>query len=248
MKRIKNYGLVIAAFGAFTVSGHAQTVPTCVPGTLAAYSGVSCTFAGKDWSFNGETDFITGGTNPVDTPSNIFLTPIAGGFTFTQVDDFGVTTPFGVAAGDTAFYDIIYFDPTTLQTGASLDMDPPSGTVSINQYYCANSTATPTLSSANSTPICLNDAGAGFAPQVLHVDDTNPPASWTTTLLLNPSFTNAFAVTQILLGDGVHAGGFDSVSAFTSPDASTSTPEPVSILLMGGGLISIALRRCLTRP
>ncbi|MDE3195029.1 MAG: PEP-CTERM sorting domain-containing protein, partial [Acidobacteriota bacterium] len=91
------------------------------------------------------------------------------------------------------------------------------------------------------SPLCLNSdlRPTGVDPQVLSVDDTNPPTSWSTGIVpLNPPFNYAGIITEINLGDGTNAGGFDAVSSQTF-----GTPEPGSVFLLAGGLVAIALRR-----
>lgn len=168
---------------------------------------------------------MTPGANP-DLASDVLLTPnpegLGGGFTYTG---FGAAT---LGAGQSAIYTIDYTytilgDPPTVG-GADMGMDPPFGTVSIAEAICG-------------------DGLVGDCPS-LSVNDTNPPASWTASITLDPpvtSFANVY--TTIVLNGGESGAGFDGLSQSFDVNASTTTPEPLTSAMGLGGLLAIGVFR-----
>jgi hypothetical protein len=239
------FGFILAAM---MLSGTAANAQTCGPGTLASYIASSgCVNGIEFFTFQPLT---TSGTGVAYSASNIEVDPVSfsddasAGFVFCLVQSMpgcsNVTNPFEVASGETATYDISYlfsFIVDPVASNANLGMDPPFGNVSINQYYCAD--AGLTQSSPVATPLC-NASGHSFAPQVLNVNDSNPPASWNTGIVpLNPVIHNSASIVTMISLDGTNgAAGFDSVSG-----TDFVAPEPSAVLLAAGGLLALALRR-----
>ena len=207
-------------------------------------NGAGCSIGIQNFSeFAFPTRTGTGGFTP-DTSDQIEVTPAIGGFTISQIGG-----QFSVGDNQTALYQINYrfdIDPVPTASGASLGMDPPFGDVSIDQLYCADSTFF--HNSDNGITSC--DTGNNFfAPQDLHVDDTNPPlpgtlvSSWTTGLVpLNPIVMN-FATTELIISlDGTNlllGSGFDSATG----DTFIAGPEPSAWLLILGGLLVMIMSK-----
>jgi hypothetical protein len=221
-------------------------LPPCVAGSLLSYQSSSgCVLgggAGGVLIFSGFTFSVTNsdpGGNPVLDASQIELTPdpigIGGGFIFSGFQN----AP--VVAGQNVTYNIDYFfliDPGPVLTGDDLEMDPPFGNVVITQSICADSFfASPTDCESNGV-----QGVSDSAPQTLSVDDTNPPASFSAHLNLNPPVLNfANVETAFVLTGGTTGAGFD---ALTSTSTVVSTPEPETALLGLMGLIAIGIFRC----
>ncbi|HEY3839152.1 MAG TPA: hypothetical protein VGL72_21405 [Bryobacteraceae bacterium] len=217
----------------------------CIAGTLLSYESNQggCELGGANGGilvFSGFTFSSTSSGSPVILDaSEITVTPdpqgLGGGFIF------GGFTGAPVLAGQTAQYDIDYsyfIDAGPVSSGADIGMDPPFGNVSIIEAICADS-------------IFVQATGAGpqceipddpFAPQILSVDDTNPPTSLSAHLDLKPIVTSfANIQTTISLNGGSSGAGFDSLTATST--VVDPTPEPLTLLTALGGLLVIGLLR-----
>ncbi len=189
-----------------------------------------------------EFAFARLGTATLDSASQIEVTPEIGGFSFSQIGG-----QFMVPDNKTAEYQINYqfnIDPTPNAGGGSLGMDPVFGNVSADQYYCADSFIG---TNANGALVCQVPGAGTFSPQDLHVDNTNPPSSLNTgVVVLNPVVLN-FATVQLNLsldGTGLAGGsGFDSVTGDSFISNITTAPEPYAWLLALGGLLAIIVRK-----
>jgi hypothetical protein len=227
------------------LSGVAQAnnlAPVCTANTLAFYiqvvnSDAPCSVG--ILNFEGFS-FNSAGSATLDTAADIKVTPNpVGGFSFSQVN----TLQFSVVDGTTATYDIGYhfvIDAGPVVDAASIEMDPPFGTASIDEFFCADSNFS--QDGASASPFCIGRAASG--PQDLHVDDTRPPFSWSTGFVpLNPpALVDGSVLTRILLGNGTTGGGFDTVNEglFT---VDPSAPEPSTIILLLSGLGAMAVLR-----
>jgi len=210
----------------------------CVAGSLASYeaggsNSSSCAIGGSSGGVVIIDGFLYSG--PTGDDSQIQLTPdpvgLGGGFTFSDVPVAG--------PGETLTFDISYdylINGSAIGTGATLGLDPPVGNVSITESICVDSSFN---ASFNGTA-CNN----GDPVQSLNVNTTNPPASESAQLALNPEAMSSANV-EIHI---VETGGTDTSSGFdstTSNNLMSSTPEPITILLTLAGLIAIgAFRRC----
>jgi hypothetical protein len=154
---------------------------------------------------------------------------------------------FSVLAGTTALYDIGYnfvIDQGPTADAASLGMDP--GNVSIDEFFCADaglSVGAPARPGAPATPSCTNDGS--FSPQVLHVDDTAPPVSWSTGIVsLNPpAFVGGSVLTRIELDGGASGASFLNVGETTFTTDPSAVPEPSTMVLLLSGLAAMSFRR-----
>jgi len=207
-------------------------------------NGAGCSVGLQNFS---EFDFNSSGSATLlATPSQIAVTPAIGGFIFSQIDG-----SFSVPDNQTALYQISYdfnIDPRPA-TDASEGMDPIFGDVTIDQYYCADSTLTFSVGNIGpGTRECENANGVPFSPQDLHLayDSPVPILTLTTGLVpLDPEVMES-ATTQLdisLDGTGLVGGAdFDSVTGDTF-----LAPEPGTWLLMAAGLLAILKHRRIAR-
>jgi hypothetical protein len=222
-------------------------VGPCVAGTLLSYeNNGSCELGGGNGGilvFSGFTFSSSSSGSPVIVDaSQITVTPdpqgLGGGFIF------GGFSGAPVLAGQTATYDIDYsyfIDAGPVSSGADIGMDPPFGSVSITEAICADSN----FVSTDSGPQCEVPSDP-FAPQTFSVDDTNPPASWTSHLDLNPIVTSFADIENTIFLDGGPIGtgtgaGLDNMTATST--VVNPTPEPLTLLTALGGLLVIGLLR-----
>lgn len=215
-----------------------QLDPPCIAASLQTYQSLSSTDPGG--CSVGIQNFVsftfTASEGAAYNAADIEVTPAVGGFEFSLVSG----SPFEELSGST-IYDIgytFYIDPGPSAGTASLGMDPPFGDVTISQYYCADSEIF--QSSVAVIPTC----SAGSA-QILTVNDTNPPTSWTTGVvpLVPPVMDYAQVVTMI---DLVGLAGFDGVTgdSFVTDSNNSTTPEPSTVVLAAmGGLLITTLRK-----
>jgi hypothetical protein len=214
--------------------------PDCASGSLASYEAggsndSSCAIGGSGGGVEIIDGFLYSG--PAGADSQIQLTPdlvgLGGGFTYSGVPS--------AVEGQTLIFDISYFDiidSGPIGSGASLGMDPPFGDVSITESICVDSFFS--NNSAFGGTSCTN----GDAPQSLTVDDSNPPTSWTSSIVLNPVATFGSDIEIQIVetgGDDPDGAGFDSTTS--TQEILTIAPEPVSFLLCLGGLIVIGASR-----
>lgn len=240
---MRSYQFLIALILTTAFAGWAKAdnlAPACTANTLSFYeqnfnSDGSCSVG--ILNFSGFTFNSAGSSTSLDTAGDIEVTPDGiGGFSFSQVN----TLQFSVADGKTATYDIGYnfvIDAGPVGDAASLDMDPPFGTAVIDAFYCVDSGIS--QDGAGVAPFCTGQRGQG-SPQVLHVDDTHPPTSWTTGIVaLNPpALVDGAVLNRIELGNGNTGGGFDS---FSNTLFTVATPEPSTVVMFLSGLGVMAI-------
>jgi hypothetical protein len=257
MTRKFSYSLALAALVFSGTAAKAANLTPCAPGTLASYQAMTGDCQIGIEIFQGFT-FTSSGTGPAPLYSNtdILVTPLtfpdgqSAGFQFSLDPNSPFFAPdlghFQVLAGSTALYDIQYeffFNVDPVAGSADLGMDPPFGTDTINQYYCADVSQL-NFNGPNGAPNCetFSDFGNFNRPaQVLTVNDTNPPTSWDTGIVeLVPLVRNsAFVLTTISLDGTNGASGFDDVRGADF----VGTPEPSTIVFAAGGLLALALRK-----
>ena len=219
---------------------HGSVTTLCVPGSLATYQGMSTPCGIGQLSF----DSFAFPNPPAggDDATQIWLTPVPGGFTVQQTLDGGATFSQFTSTSPIT-YEIDYrfiIDPATA-AGADLSMDPPFGDVSIDEFYCNDSVF-------NSDGFCQTQTG-GFRPDHLNVH-TNPGSTdpcidplnggntcFSSIIFQNPGFS--FGNVEILIhlnGSSTNPAGFDSLTQSTDL---TGLPEPAPVALILGGLLLI---------
>lgn len=222
----------------------------CPDATLAVYESAfgSSPTAGPQFCSDGILnfsgfDFQAIGTGAVGA-DQINLTPIDPGTANTGDTGFTIS---GLSAqpGQNLTYVIDWFfdiDAGPTASGAQLGMDPPTGDVSITQYYCVDSNLSPY---STDRPSCSSIPGTNVVPplQFITVTVPNPQGSIT----FNPIAQNSVDVRTVIRLDGGDAqtgavASFDSLSGSTTIDP--GAPEPASALLMPAALLAVLhLRR-----
>ena len=242
---------------------------SCPTASLTTYErnfggSAGCTNGILDfYGFNLVSSSVSGGATLLST-DDIMLSPALDGPSRGQLGNTGIdigTEPgfsFSVGAGQTAQYVIDWFfsiDNGPSAGGASLDLDPPQGGVSITQYICVDSD----IESANGAPdagLFCNIPGefnTYFAPppiQHLTATPCDPPSdvpcsNTDPSITLEPPAHDYADIRTIINLDGTgpdQSASFDNIAGradIVPPDA----PEPGTWLLAAAGLIGFGLLR-----
>jgi hypothetical protein len=202
----------------FLMAGYASAstvgIPTCSADTLFAYQvapAAPCAQGIIEYSAFSLTSFSVpdGSLDRLQVARQILVTPNGAGFDFSS-------PLFNVGAGQTATFDIVYsdlVDPAPIEVGATLELDPPFGDITVTQTY--------------STPPCET------ASVSLTVDTLHPVA----TVMFPCALTQGTVETDITL---VGPAAFDRVG---SQLLLTSIPELSSLWLVGIGLAFVTAGR-----
>jgi hypothetical protein len=241
---------IVFVIGMGCASGlHADPMSApCVANSLAFYESsfnVNRQCSVGMLNFQGFSFEATG--NPSDGlfllgASQILVTPnpagtLGGGFSFSALDP--ASAPFAVGMNQSATYFIDFFfelNAGQVASSASLGLDPPFGDVSITQSYCAG-----LLDGRDSCSTGFQTLSVGSPPCI---DPINNPNSCTAALSFSPQTQNEANVltTIILTGSSTEGASFDSISGATNI-LGTSAPEPVSGMLLLGGLAGVWIVR-----
>jgi len=249
---------VFAVLCSSSLSVAGNLAPACVAGTLANYQtrnvDSDCSVGILNF-YNFEFLAVGTGNATLLSASQIELTPylpprnsgLSGGFTVGTVN----SDPFTVGFGQTAGYVIDWhfdIDSGPTAEAAALGMDPPFGAVTITQDYCVDSQLFPVLSQTAGLPGATSCRGSDFSVPVTTLQVTTIPQKLTDGKPLTPNaFIFANVRTKIFLDGSNVASGFDNLTG-SSTIIDTSAPEPGSILLGFGGLLSVfGLRRRFNR-
>ncbi|MBS1856451.1 MAG: hypothetical protein JST11_13875 [Acidobacteria bacterium] len=217
---------------------HAGSVlDPCVAGSVASYqalSGGGCTVG--ILVFTNFTFANAGNAANLDDATGITLTPIDGGFSFTQTGG----GPLQVGANEYAIYDIgwnYFVDVGPVATGASMEMDPPFGNATATQYFCNQ--AILRQDGAVAAPQCYDRTQGYFNPVSLTVHNPSPLTAY---VPFEPPSPYGDALTQILLtGDANGGAGFDALLG--TQTVFDPTPEPGTVVFGLGGLVGLAALR-----
>jgi len=226
---------------------HAATlvgeVSPCGPATLAIYQQ---NFGGQNQCsvglllMSGFSFASSGfGSPTLDTAADIFLTPATNGFSISQTNG----KPFAVAQGQIALYTIgfnFFIDPTPILGDAGLSMDPPFGDATVTQAYCNDGTFIPGSSSGAAGVLCTNGSNI-FAPQTLRVH--NPDKLDDSIVFNPPAFVGGSVLTTIILNGSAGPAGFDQVTGTSTVLIIPDAPEPGTMLLAFGGLLTAGVWR-----
>jgi hypothetical protein len=165
----------------------------------------------------------------------ITLTPEAGGFSFTQSNG----QPFTASAGEIVQFEIDYniiIDPAPILAGADNSVDPPTGNVTITEFFCNDSQYVfegTCLTGFLSNPV-----------QALSVG-TIPPLALSASITFTTPAKAFQGVGVLFTLNGTNgASSFDGVDA-TSVVVVGDAPEPAACFLAGLGLLvgSYTLRK-----
>jgi MYXO-CTERM domain-containing protein len=194
-----------------TLTANPPTTGGCAIGILDYY----------DFSYH----LVSGGLQA----SAIAVTPLSSGFSF---------GPVSVAAGQTLQFEIDYdlvVDPAPIITGDKLKLDPPTGDVTVTEYFCNDLTYTYTGS-----------CEFGFQPESLTVGTPSSGYPSDASITFNPpATTQQVGILFTLIGgaNGASFDGLDSASTVESGSFVVATPEPPASasLLLGMALLTLAL-------
>jgi hypothetical protein len=241
VKQTKYLLLTMAILSAMTSVPLLQAgslAPVCVTDTLADYDSLFGPASESQCSigihnFSSFTFSASGTGSPtLLSDSNIEVTPIFTGdpHALPQSLSLELSGNFSVATGQTATYVINWFysiDNGPADDGASMGMDP-SGAVTVTQVFCPDGGV---VGDCNNTQTTLQDTTIP-----LHLFDSKV-------------FTVAnFAEVQttIFLNGANGSSSFANVTS-TSDVINSTAPEPTTVLLGLGGVLSLAGLRKLAR-
>jgi hypothetical protein len=211
--------------GSFSTLFASSTLPSCGTATLDSYISTTAFPPTTGGCAIGILDYYNFsyimGNGPAATA--LLVTPTGDGFNFGLASG----APITAAPGQTVSFEIDYqmvIDPAPIVTGGDLRLDPPSGDVTITEFFCNDLTYVP-------TGVCI-----GRNPDQLQVTTANPVAS-----IVFPDPANKSQQVGIVftLVGGANGASFDGLTA-DSTVVSLTTPEPASgagILL---GLLTLA--------
>jgi hypothetical protein len=233
-KRLLTLTAVMILGGAPRMFAQSSILP-CATAFLSVYeSGLDCT-VGTNLEFRGFTFTSSGDGSELRLDSEITVTPdpegLGGGFTFSGWQN-GVVEPSQTATYTIGYSYNIFGDPPTMD-GASLGMDPVTGSVTINQQICASGFDCFSEGVDSTQP--AND-GCGGLPNLsgeCWIDSTSLP-----------NISEAISTNTIILTGNASGAGFDAFDAIYDvvPDPGEA-PEPVTSMLGMGGLVAIGLVR-----
>jgi hypothetical protein len=186
-------------------------------------------------------------SSAVPSGATLNLTPNNNlGFDFTLFQT-GTSTPFQATTLTT--FSIIYeftIDPAPILGGSSLRMDPPTGDDTISQIFCLDSNP------INGFTSCLQNATI-IQTQTVSVTSDNGQDADSGFVQFSPVATSyGWVETTFSLGPNANGqpGSFDGVQSLpgvTEGDIQIVLPEPVSLSLMGFGLLALGGAKLIRR-
>jgi hypothetical protein len=204
-----------------------STLPSCTTASLASYISTTAFPPTTGGCAIGILDYYNFsyimGTGPAS--SALEVTPnssgLDGGFNFSLANG----NPITAAPGQTVTFEIDYqivIDPAPIVTGGDLKLDPPSGDVTITEYFCNDISYVP-------TGFCLG----GSTPDTLQVTTANPTASIT---FPDPATKSQQVGIVFTLVGGANGASFDGLDANSIV---TVAPEPASAGFLAGLLVLV---------
>jgi hypothetical protein len=164
---------------------------------------------------------------PLASAIEVSISSLPGsGFSFTRADG----NAFTAAAGQTVQFEIDYnliIDPAPIITGGDMNLDPPSGNVTVTEYFCNDVSYIYTGFCSGSLPetLTVGTAASGF------------PSS-ATIVFAKPALTSQAVGILFTLNGGTSGASFDGLDS-TSQVLSLS-PEPASAAGLLAGLLTLA--------
>jgi hypothetical protein len=217
----------------------AAPIPACVVGTYASYEALTNGCVINNLLFSNFTDQESAtGTAIALSATGITVTPD----TFSLDEGLGFSAAWSVATPG-SLDSVLRFTVQTLNGANTLnDIDlsfngavTGNGTSGVTETYCVGST--------------LGTAHCPSAIQTIAV--SNPPGGNSGPIVQTFGATNSLSVAKdISVNSGTAVGGQKSTASITVVDnnySQTVVPEPMSFVLLGGGLLGIGLLRKRTR-
>lgn len=259
--------LSIAALLVLATTLHASGLsPTaCTTDTVADYE--SNFGVGSDNCSNGILNFnffnfqvygSSGGTplgasqidlTPVGTPDQTGVT----GFAITGLNNSQITAAAGQDVTYVIDWDFV-IDSGPIAGGAHIGMDPPTGDITITQYYCLDSNFAGGQTYDGSPPTC-SVSQEGTVPDVqtlslstLNPDDICDEVDYCASTTFDPPAEDfANVMTVITIDGGTDGATFDSINGESQIDP--AAPEPGTLLLIPPALLFLFFirRRALTQ-
>lgn len=211
--------------GSFSTVFAASDLPSCGTASLASYIGSTAFPPVTGGCAIGILDYYNFsyimGTGPA--ASALQVSPTGSGFEFSLASG----SPITAAPGQTVSFEIDYqivIDPAPIISGGSDNLDPPSGNVSVTEYFCNDISYVP-------TGFCLG----GSTPDSLTVTTADPSKS---IVFPNPALVSEQVGIVFTLIGGANGASFDGLEADST--VLSLTPEPTTAGGMLLGLLALA--------
>ncbi|MFN7936995.1 MAG: PEP-CTERM sorting domain-containing protein [Bryobacteraceae bacterium] len=204
----------------------------CPTASLASYGAYTYPFnyCTQGPLYFGDFQFLETTNTGLITASDITMTPDGS-------DGFNIFTPLFNSNDPTRPYQryLIYYvvDPSPIDAGDSLTLDPPTGGIQVTKYTCTDNTLTIGNPSDPSTYRCTI---GNLDPYMIQVNTFNPPGSLTASVLY-PQPATVVPTLMVIELQGVVQGLEGILSD------SIVVPEPATYSLFVAGLLAVALRR-----
>jgi len=222
----------VGALFAVSSTALATSIPTCVTGTLASYEALTNGCEINNLLFANFSDMESANTASDLTPSEITVSP-----DFTLLDEGLVFNAAWSVATPESIDSAISFTIQTVNGAATLDDISLSATesytgggiASVTENYCVGS---------------LNGAGNHCPSTLQTIAVSDPPGQNNGPVTQTYGLTNELSVTKDI---DVAASAANSTATITVVDNNYSqigtVPEPISLVLVGAGLLGVGLLR-----
>jgi hypothetical protein len=203
-----------------------SVLPSCATATLSSYiantvfPGGGCAIGDLDYY---QFSYHAVSNAPSDTAILVSQSALGTGFNFSLVNGL----PFTAAAGEIVEFEIDYnilIDPAPVIPQGKLSVDPPSGDVTITQYYCNDKPY-------EGSGYCLG----GLAP-ILQVGTPETGLPYSATITFSKPVTTSQGTGILFTLEGLNGkpstfDGVDSTSTLVYLD--TPEPAPWACLILG---------------
>jgi hypothetical protein len=226
------FALSLVMAGSFSTVFASSILPSCGTDTLSDYinntvfPGGGCAIGVLDYYQFSYHTF----NNPNDPLASNLLVSLSNqglGFNFSQVNGQPITAAAGTTVQFEIDYDIV-IDPAPVIPQGKLSIDPPSGDVTITQYFC------------NDVQYVFTNLCLGGIPLTLQVGtpETGLPQSRTITFVKPAATSQGIGLLFTLDGINGASSSFDGVDS-TSTILYLDTPEPTTAASLLLGLLTL---------